>query len=415
MGIPATLFLALCALWTLRAAALLVVGVRRRAADQSWGPPMTGPVSVVVPAYNEKHNIAAVVRSLARGDHPGGIEVLVVDDGSTDGTADIVRALALPNVRVVSTSNAGKPSALNTGVALARHDLVVLVDADTVVAPDAVGRLVQPFADLTVGAVAGNVKVGNRSTTIARWQHVEYVTGFNLDRRLYDLLGCMPTVPGALGAFRRTALAGAGGMSNDTLAEDTDITMALLREGWQVVYDERAHAWTEAPATLRQLWRQRHRWSYGTVQAMWKHRRSTLDGGSSGRFGRLGLPIMATFGILAPLLAPLLDVLALRGLLVSDPTLPVAWLALLGLQYVVALVAFHLDRERFRPLWTLPVQQLAYRHLTCLVLIRSGMTALTGTRLPWRPVRRTGLGMPDVAAPVPPAGSVVSAGHHRPA
>lgn len=112
---------------------------------------------------------------------------------------------------------------------------------------------------------------------IGRWQHIEYVMGFNLDRRMYDLMRCMPTIPGAIGGFRRRALADVGGMSDDTLAEDTDVTMALHRAGWNVVYAERARAWTEAPASLRQLWKQRYRWSYGTMQAMWKHRGATLD------------------------------------------------------------------------------------------------------------------------------------------
>ena len=146
----------------------------------------------------------------------------------------------------------------------------VTVYADTVVEPDSIHRLVQPFADPVVGAVAGNVKVGNRRGLLGRWQHIEYVIGFNLDRRLYDTFGCISTIPGALGAFRRQALMDAGGLSLDTIAEDTDLTMAIHRAGWQVVYEESALAYTEAPATLAQLWKQRYRWSYGIMQAIWK-------------------------------------------------------------------------------------------------------------------------------------------------
>jgi cellulose synthase/poly-beta-1,6-N-acetylglucosamine synthase-like glycosyltransferase len=375
---------------------------RRRADTWRWGEPVTEPVSVIVPAYNEKEGIEPAVRSLAAGDHPGGIEVIVVDDGSTDGTGDIVEAMGLPNVRVVRIANGGKPNALNTGVALAKNELIVMVDGDTVFEPDALNRLVQPFADPAVGAVAGNVKVGNRTSVVARWQHIEYVIGFNLDRRLYDVLKCMPTIPGAIGAFRREALRDAGGMSHDTLAEDTDITMALCRAGWHVVYEERARAWTEAPATLKQLWTQRYRWSYGTMQAMWKHRRALVERGPSGRFGRLGLPLVALFGVALPLLAPVIDLLTLYGLLFLDSTeTAIAWLGMLGLQLLTAVVAFRLDRERLGPLWTLPLQQFAYRQLMYLVLIQSGLTALTGARLRWHKLRRAG-----TAAATAPAGLV---------
>jgi cellulose synthase/poly-beta-1,6-N-acetylglucosamine synthase-like glycosyltransferase/peptidoglycan/xylan/chitin deacetylase (PgdA/CDA1 family) len=391
----AFLFLVVGGLTVARTVALFILATRharrRRSAAWSWGPPVTEPVSVVVPAYNEKEGIAQAVTSLANGDYAGGIEVVVVDDGSRDGTADIVDALDLPNVRVVRKPNGGKPSALNTGVALSRHNLIVMVDGDTVFEPDAVRHLVQAFADPDVGAVAGNVKVGNRTSMVARWQHIEYVIGFNLDRRLYDLMRCMPTVPGAIGAFRREALRDAGGMSDDTLAEDTDITMALCRAGWKVVYEERARAWTEAPATLRQLWLQRYRWSYGTMQAMWKHRRAAVERGASGRFGRIGLPFVALFTVLLPLLAPLIDILTLYGLLFGNRgETALIWLGMLLLQAITALVSFKLDGEKLGALWALPLQQFVYRQLMYLVLIQSGLTALTGSRLRWHKLHRTG-------------------------
>jgi cellulose synthase/poly-beta-1,6-N-acetylglucosamine synthase-like glycosyltransferase/peptidoglycan/xylan/chitin deacetylase (PgdA/CDA1 family) len=398
------LFMVVGALMVLRTLTMFLLARRharrRRSPDWRWGEPVTAPVSVIVPAYNEKEGIEAAVRSLAGGDHAGGIEVVVVDDGSSDGTADLVNAMRLPNVRVVRIPNGGKPNALNVGVAMARHDLIVMVDGDTVFEPDALGRLVQPFADPRVGAVAGNVKVGNRNNLVARWQHIEYVIGFNLDRRLYDLMRCMPTVPGAIGAFRRDALRAVGGMSDDTLAEDTDITLALNRRGWHVVYEERARAWTEAPATLRQLWLQRYRWSYGTMQAIWKHKRALIDRGPSGRFGRVGLPQIALFGVVLPLLAPLIDVLALYGVFFFNRAETViAWLAMLALQLVTAVVAFRLDREKLRALWVLPLQQFAYRQLMYLVLIQSVLTALTGARLRWHKLHRQGTAGNSAALP----------------
>jgi cellulose synthase/poly-beta-1,6-N-acetylglucosamine synthase-like glycosyltransferase len=272
-----------------------------------------------------------------------------------------------------------------------------MIDGDTVFEPATVGRLVQPFADPSVGAVAGNAKVaaptrmGFRAGLVSRWQHIEYVMGFNVDRRVYDVLRCMPTIPGAVGAFRRSVLLEVGGVSHDTLAEDTDLTMAICRTGWRVVYEDSARAWTEAPGTLPQLWRQRYRWSYGTMQAMWKHRRAVLDRGPSGRFGRLGLAHLAVFQILLPLLAPLVDIFLVYGLVFLDPvTTLLLWAAVLAVQVVAAVVAFRLEREPLRVLWLLPLQQVVYRQLMYAVLIRSTVTALGGIRLGWQKLRRVG-------------------------
>ncbi|MDC2955225.1 bifunctional polysaccharide deacetylase/glycosyltransferase family 2 protein [Streptomyces gilvifuscus] len=359
----------------------------------SWGPTVTRPVSVIVPAYNEKECIANTLRSLSRSTHP--IEIIVVDDGSTDGTSEIAReaarSLGMTNVRVVRQENAGKPAALNNGVRSASHDIVVMMDGDTVFEPETVRQLVQPFADPAVGAVAGNAKVGNRDTVIGAWQHIEYVMGFNLDRRMYDLLRCMPTIPGAIGAFRRDAVLQVGGMSEDTLAEDTDITIAMHRAGWRVVYQEHARAWTEAPGSLKQLWSQRYRWSYGTMQALWKHRKSLTDRGPSGRFGRVGMPLVVIFQILTPVCAPLIDVFTAYSMIFVDFWAALcAWLAVLGIQLVCAAYAFRLDREKYRYLLMMPLQQLAYRQMMYLVLIHSCITALTGGRLRWQKLKRTG-------------------------
>jgi cellulose synthase/poly-beta-1,6-N-acetylglucosamine synthase-like glycosyltransferase/peptidoglycan/xylan/chitin deacetylase (PgdA/CDA1 family) len=385
---------------------------QRRKPGWSWGPMVTEPVSVIVPAYNEKEGIEDAVRSLAGGDYPA-IEVVVVDDGSTDGTALLVEGLTLPNVRVIRVPNGGKANALNTGIALAKHDLIVTVDGDTVFEPDSIRMLVQPFASPAVGAVAGNVKVGNRSSIVPLWQHIEYVIGFNLDRRLYEVLRCMPTVPGAIGAFRRAALAEVGGISDETLAEDTDVTMALCRAGWRIVYEERARAWTEAPATLEQLYRQRYRWSYGTMQAMWKHRRAVFDRGDSGHFGRRGLPFLALFGVALPMLAPVVDIMLVYGLAFWKlPVTLIAWFGMLVLQLITAAVAFRFDRESMAPLTRLPLQQFAYRQLMYLVLIQSATTALTGGRLGWHKLHRAGLsagGARGVALGDIPAQSVAPA------
>jgi cellulose synthase/poly-beta-1,6-N-acetylglucosamine synthase-like glycosyltransferase/peptidoglycan/xylan/chitin deacetylase (PgdA/CDA1 family) len=353
------------------------------------GPAFRPPVSIVVPAFNEAAGIERAVRSLASSSYPE-LELIVVDDGSTDGTAELVERLELPGVQVLRQANGGKPAALNRGLAAASHEVVVMVDADTVFEPETLGRLVQPLAHSKVGAVSGNTKVGNRRGLLGTWQHIEYVIGFNLDRRLYDVLECMPTVPGAIGAFRRRALDEIGGISDATLAEDTDVTIALGRAGWRVVYAEDARAWTEAPASLGALWRQRYRWCYGTLQAVWKHR-AALWRPDEGRIGRRGLPYLFLFQIALPLLAPLIDVFSIYGLVFLGVFWVGAyWVVFTALQLGLGWYAFRLDGESPRPLVAMPLQQLVYRQLMYLVVVESVLAALRGTRLRWRPSHRAG-------------------------
>ena len=360
--------------------------------DESGLPPDPFPrVSVIVPVFNEEAGIGATLASLLDTDYPGTVEVIVVDDGSTDRTAAIVESVALPSVKLIRKANGGKPSALNSGITVAQADILVLVDGDTVFQRDTIRHVVAPFADARVGAVSGNTKVANRGGILGRWQHIEYVIGFNLDRRMFDVLQCMPTVPGAVGAFRRSTLAQVGGVPGDTLAEDTDLTMAICRTGMRVVYEEKALAWTETPASLRQLWRQRYRWCYGTMQAMWKHRRSLIERGASGRFGRRCLPYLAVFQVLLPLLAPAIDLFALFGLAFYNPAVPVlTWMVFAAAQAAAGAYALWLDGERLRALWALPLQQFVYRQLMYLVVVQSLVTALLGARLGWHTVRRTG-------------------------
>jgi cellulose synthase/poly-beta-1,6-N-acetylglucosamine synthase-like glycosyltransferase/peptidoglycan/xylan/chitin deacetylase (PgdA/CDA1 family) len=372
---------------------ILLVGLARRHAR--WArravgdPEFAPPVSIIVPAYNEAVGIERTVRALAASEYPD-LEVIVVDDGSEDGTGALAEGLGLERVRVLREPNRGKALALNRGIEHARHDLIVTVDADTIFEPETVRRLVAPFRDPEVGAASGNTKVGNRRGMLGRWQHIEYVMGFNLDRRLYDILRCMPTIPGAIGAFRRAALDDIGNMSDATLAEDTDATLAVGRAGWRVVYVEDARAWTEAPASLRTLWHQRYRWSYGTMQAVWKHK-SALWRRGEGRVGRVGIPYLVLFQIALPSFAPLVDVFALYGILFLNPIVVIAyWGGFNALQMLLALYAFRLDGESPRVLWAMPFQQLVYRQLMYLVVIESVLSALLGLRLRWHRLERTG-------------------------
>ncbi|HEY1879679.1 MAG TPA: glycosyltransferase, partial [Caulobacteraceae bacterium] len=261
-----------------RLAFLAVLSLWHRLRESGREPPLLdrdlGPlISVLIPCFNEQKVIVASVERILNSEWSH-LEVLVVDDGSTDGTAAAVREAysAESRVTLLTFENGGKARALNRGLKLCRGEVVVALDADTLFPPNTLPRLARWFVDPKVGAVAGNAIVGNRLNLVTRWQGLEYVTAQNLERRALAALGAVTVVPGAVGAWRRETLEQLGGYPADTLAEDQDLTLACQSAGWRVEFDSSARAYTEAPDTVAGLLNQRFRWSFGTLQCLWKHR-----------------------------------------------------------------------------------------------------------------------------------------------
>lgn len=373
----------------------------RRAEDAEYHP----SVSVVIPAWNEARVIGRTVTSVLAQSYPD-FEVLVVDDGSTDDTADAARAATDdPRVRVIRKPNGGKAAAINHGMTLAKGDVIVVIDADTLLAPDAIRHLVRPLADKRVGAVAGNAKVGNRVNLVTRWQAVEYVTSQNLDRRAFVMLNCITVVPGAIGAWRKEVVLDAGGFRTDTLAEDQDLTLTLLRRGHRVALADQAVALTEAPETFEALLKQRFRWSFGTLQCAWKHR-AAIGRRSAGALGLVGLPNIWLFQLLFPLLAPAADIALLATiarLMVESPTLGAhaAWahaepvmllyLLFLAVDTLTALIGVWFEPgERLAQALLVPLQRVAYRQVLYIALCKAMLAALRGWAPGWGKLERTG-------------------------
>src|SRR6202522_1677913 len=244
-------------------------------------------VAVFIPAYNEEKVIVRTIRAALNSDYPN-LRVIVIDDGSKDRTLEVARAAFIKEERagkvlVLTKENAGKAEALNYGIEhIEDAELFVGIDADTIIAHDAISRLVPHFINPKVGAIAGNAKVGNRVNLWTRWQALEYITSQNFERRALDVLGAVSVVPGAIGAWRVSAVREAGGYHVDTVAEDADLTMALLRRGYRVEYEDMALAFTEAPTNANGLMRQRFRWSFGLLQAVYWHRGVMLRKGVLG-------------------------------------------------------------------------------------------------------------------------------------
>jgi peptidoglycan-N-acetylglucosamine deacetylase len=369
-------------------------------------PPGALPsVAVVIPAFNEHTVIEATVHSVLLSDIPG-FRVLVIDDGSSDGTGERVRGTFArePRVSVIAQANAGKAAALNQAFRECEVEVIVALDADTVFRPDTVRRLLARFTDPEVAAVAGCARVGNVVNLITRWQALEYTTSQNLDRRAFAKLNCISVVPGAVGAWRRADVLAAGGFGADTLAEDADLTLRLLRAGHRVTYEDQAVAYTEAPERVGGFLKQRFRWMFGTLQAAYKQRKLLMRP-AGGALGAIALPNVLIFQILFPLVSPIMDLLLLwtaLNALVGYVQHPLAELdpgfmralwfyALFTLiDCGTALLGFLLDREADWKLlpWLLP-QRFFYRQLIYYVAIKSLVTALRGPQVGWGKLERT--------------------------
>lgn len=389
----------------------LVVGLLALAEKLRPGPaphPEYQPlVSVIIPAYNEEQVIAQTVRAALASDYPR-FEVIVVDDGSTDRTGQQLRQDFSddPRVKIHHQANQGKPAALNRGLAMAGGEMIVTIDADTEIAPDAVAKLVRHFADPKVGAVAGNAKVANRNRWLTRWQALEYITSQNLEKRAFDLLNCITVVPGAVGAWRAEAVWACGGLSADTVAEDTDLTLAIRRAGWRILYDEEAIGRTHAPETPGALVRQRFRWTFGTLQAVWKHA-GVLGRRRYGTLGWVALPNIFLFQILLPLVSPVIDLLFLGSLALWGTArwhiarIPQLWTAddvqrsliffgaFMAIDFLTCVIAFALEKhEDWTLLLPLLLQRFYYRQMMYWVLFRAVMRAVQGRAVGWGRIER---------------------------
>jgi cellulose synthase/poly-beta-1,6-N-acetylglucosamine synthase-like glycosyltransferase len=301
-----------------------VLALRQYSEDKKSTParlanPALPPVSIIVPAYNEEVTAIKTIESLLKLEYPL-LEIIFVDDGSKDTTFAVVDAAYgnHPLVKVLTKPNGGKASALNFGIERSSHDFLVCIDADTQLKDDAIFHLMTYFTDDEIGAVAGTVKVGNETNMITRWQSIEYITAQNMDRRAFDLLNSITVVPGAIGAFRKEAIFKAGGFTYDTLAEDCDLTMRILKQGYIVRNCAEAIAYTEAPEKLGALMKQRFRWSFGVIQSFWKNR-DALFNKKYKFFGMVGMPNILIFQIVLPLFSPLADLLMIIGLFSDKP------------------------------------------------------------------------------------------------
>ena len=400
----------------LMSARLIIIGLcatidRLRKRKNFATPDYCPRVAVLIPAYNEEKVIARTIRSVLMSNYKN-INIVVIDDGSSDRTFEVARStyaeqIAEGRVTVLTKPNGGKADALNYALERLDEEIYVGIDADGVIAHDAISNLVCHFANPHIGAVAGNAKVGNRVNLWTRWQALEYITSQNFERRALDLFDVVMVVPGAIGAWRTSAVRTGGGYHTNTVAEDADLTMNLLEQGYSVIYEDRALAFTEAPVNMDGLMRQRFRWSFGILQAIWKHRGAITKNRAMGLFA---LPNILIFQILLPLVSPFIDLMFVFGVIhyvldkhfhpetastTSFYKLLTFFLAFLLIDFVASTLAFTLERKHpaskgdFWLLFHIWIQRFTYRQVFSVVLFKTLKRAIDGKPFNWDKLERT--------------------------
>lgn len=402
--------------------------LQRRKQKTETYPDFTPPLSIIVPAYNEEMNAVSTVLSLLKQNYPD-YEIVFVDDGSKDETYNRVKEVFgnHPRVQIWTKQNGGKASALNFGLLKSRYEYVVCIDADTQLDPNALLEIAKPFYDPSVGAVAGNVQVGNQINWLTKWQSIEYTTAQNFDRMAFAYLNCITVVPGAIGAFRRDAVTSirtveieeerraslsktkvkkqlVGDYETDTLAEDCDLTIRIIKKGYKVVQNNNAFAITESPETLKQFLKQRFRWTFGVMQAFWKNK-DVLFRPKYKALGWIAFPNILIYQFLLPVFAPLADLILIGAIIEWATADPIAvgnitfweeffpfimYAIFLFFDLLCAGVALRYEKQSLRNLWMIIPQRFAYRPLMYYVLYQSFGKALKGELQGWGVLKRTG-------------------------
>jgi len=346
-------------------------------------------VSILVPAYNEQGVISRTLNSLVNIKYERK-EIIVIDDGSTDLTKFVAAGFKDRGVRVLSKPNGGKASALNFGLLFARGDIVITIDADSMVTRDAVDEIVRTMnSNPDIVAVAGNIKILNSNSLLTKIQELEYIMAINTIRRAFAFFGSVMVIPGAFGAFKKQHVIDVGGYDTDTMTEDFDVTIKLLKTRGAVSSSSTANAYTEVPSTWKSLYKQRIRWSTGTLQTIFKHK----DIFSNGRFGNLHsfvFPIM-----LFSLFNPFASFLSLGAGLLMTLTggffLFARMIAMfLLIQLFVSLFALSIDDEGSGLAVYSPFFVFIYKQFIDIITVVSFFKALSRKEKKWHKLQRSG-------------------------
>lgn len=347
-------------------------------------------VTVIIPAYNEEKVISHTIEALIETKYPKK-EIIFVDDGSKDKTLAIATQYK-DKIKVLSKPNGGKATAINYGIVYAKGEIIVIVDADTIIGRQSLKEIVKGFeVNEHVAAVAGNIKVRNRKNIITKCQALEYITGIQIVRRAFDIFGSITIVPGALGAFKKSFLSEAGAYGKETIVEDFDQTIKLLKAGLITQGSTKATAYTEAPDTLKDFIAQRKRWYRGNIQVLKRHSDALVNP----RFGylqRLSLPYLFLGMVVTPIVGFASAINAILGVILGD-----GWFILevtvifLVVHYLMTVLAIRIDGEDQKLAIYAGFLVFGFKQIVDYLLLKAIISQLMKKEATWTSAKRTGV------------------------
>lgn len=347
-------------------------------------------LSILVPAYNEEKVIERTIEGLLETDYPDK-EIIVIDDGSNDKTLEIASKYK-SKVKVLHKENGGKASALNYGIAFTKGEIIAIVDADTIIGRNALKQLVKGFGkDEKVAAVAGNIKVRNRMNWLTWTQALEYVAGIEIIRRAFDFFGSITIVPGALGAYKKSTLEEVGTFHKDTLVEDFDATIKVLKTGLIIQGSTASTAYTEAPQSLHDFYKQRKRWYRGNLQVLQRHS-ETLFNPRYAFLYRIAFPFMIISMVVLPFAGVAVIATSIWEVIIGDWFFVLEMFGLfIVLQTLMSALAVRIDREDPKLILFSPFLVLGYKQLIDILLIKGTLETLFKTKTKWTSAKRIGV------------------------
>lgn len=367
-------------------------------------------VSVIVPAWNEEVGILGTIGSLLKSDYRN-MEIVVINDGSTDGSDKLIRSFLKKRpedsrdikIKYEYKENGGKGSALNRAIELSSGEIIVSIDADCIVESRAIGELVEEFKNPKVMAAVGNVKIGNRTSTVGVIQHLEYLFSFYF-KRAESLMGAIYIIGGAAGAFRKEVFEKLGKYSETNITEDIELTVRIQDAGMKVAYVPKALVYTEGASDMESLKKQRLRWKRGRFQTFYQYRHMffSMREHHNKLLTLFVMPVALLQEVQLLLEIPFLIFLYSFSVVNNDYLSFVVGVLVVGMMFVVQVLFFEKSTRNLGFIALAPIGWLLFYVATYVeahALLKSIWLFATGRELSWQSWSREGIsGMPQMEA-----------------